>query len=223
VHHDASFVDMYRLLNLEPGCDLAQFKQAYRRRVAVLHPDRPGVSDDVSSRTEQLTQLTRLYAAALVFERRHGRLPGAPMSSARAHAQAPGEPVIVRKTPATGTRATSRWQPLALLAVIVTLVLAWHADWFAYDVDADSSTPSAEASIVDRANGVTAPMLNIGMDPASVRRIEGDPILIQSLRWDYGPSWVLFENGIVVDWYSAPSHPLKTPASRPQPAAHSPR
>ena len=39
---------------------------------------------------------------------------------------------------------------------------------------------------------------------------KGDRVaLIGENRWDYGPSWIRFENDKVVDWYSSPLQPLK--------------
>src|SRR3546814_1681304 len=43
------------------------------RRVADLHPDRGGDSDE-----DELKSLNQRYAAALDFHRHYGRLPGAP-------------------------------------------------------------------------------------------------------------------------------------------------
>jgi hypothetical protein len=57
----------------------------------------------------------------------------------------------------------------------------------------------------------------LGMDTDAVRAIEGDPMLVGENRWDYGPSWIRFENDKVVDWYSSPLHPLKTPSPHPMP------
>jgi hypothetical protein len=59
------------------------------------------------------------------------------------------------------------------------------------------------------------PMLALGMTPENVRAIEGEPTLIRDDRWEYGPSWIRFENGEVVDWYSSPLQSLRTPTGRP--------
>lgn len=51
------------------------------------------------------------------------------------------------------------------------------------------------------------------MDSDTVRAIEGAPIMVNGDRWDYGPSWIRFENGKVVDWYSSELQPLKASRS----------
>src|SRR5690606_12926058 len=68
------FTRLYAQLRVAPGCGLAAFKQAYRRRVADLHPDRPAVRP---RDPDVLKALNLGYAAALDFHRAHGRLPGA--------------------------------------------------------------------------------------------------------------------------------------------------
>lgn len=77
---DTDFLTLYDELGLAPGIsDLDILKQAYRRRVAQLHPDRQGVDGD----PVRLQRLNRLYGAALAFEHRYGRLPAAAVNSRR--------------------------------------------------------------------------------------------------------------------------------------------
>jgi DnaJ-like protein len=71
------FVFLYEQLGVAPGCTHAELRRAYRRRVSELHPDRRGPAADPSD-AMRLQELTRAYAEATVFQRRHGRLPGAP-------------------------------------------------------------------------------------------------------------------------------------------------
>ena len=70
---DTDFVSMYEELGLDAECGMHAFKQAYRRRVAALHPDIQGTASDLP----RLQRLNRLYEATLDFHRLHGRLPGA--------------------------------------------------------------------------------------------------------------------------------------------------
>lgn len=73
---DTDFLLLYDELGLAPGVsDLGALKQAYRRRVAQLHPDRQRPGDEGDP--ERLQRLNRLYSAALAFEQRYGRLPAA--------------------------------------------------------------------------------------------------------------------------------------------------
>jgi hypothetical protein len=78
VARDTDFLELYRNLGLNPDCGLIEFKQAYRRRLAVLHPDRQTAATRTSP--AELQRLTAMYGAAMEFQRRHGRLPGAPQA-----------------------------------------------------------------------------------------------------------------------------------------------
>ena len=57
--------------------------------------------------------------------------------------------------------------------------------------------------------------LELGMDPTSVIAIQGRPMRIEGDRWEYGPSWLRFDEEGLVDWYSSPLHPLETPHRMP--------
>ena len=53
------------------------------------------------------------------------------------------------------------------------------------------------------------------MDADAVRASEGEPtLMVSNERWEYGPSWIRFEHGKVVDWYSSPLYPLNTATRR---------
>src|SRR6185312_12423263 len=77
---ETDFLDLYKILGLQPGCGLDEFKHAYRRRVSVLHPDRRDNDTHHVVAAERLQRLTALYGMAMEFHREHGRLPGAPLA-----------------------------------------------------------------------------------------------------------------------------------------------
>ncbi|MGB3463460.1 J domain-containing protein [Rhodanobacter lindaniclasticus] len=207
---ETDFLDLYRLLDLEPGCGLGEFKHAYRRRVAVLHPDRR--SDDPHGvAAQRLQQLTAMYGMAMEFHRAHGRLPGA--ASVRPSPSPAGEagPAAVAPRVRTSRRRSRRWLLLPAAAIAV---------WLLWPGEPPSPPAAPPAEIVHHAaptplaeRPAAQPAWGLGMDAASVRSIEGEPTLMPSdQRWEYGPSWVRFEDGKVVDWYSSPLYPLHVTA-----------
>lgn len=75
---EPDFSLLYSELNLYPDCSLEEFKRAYRRRIAELHPDRKG--GELASPEAQAALLATIatYVAVNRFYRRYGRMPGAP-------------------------------------------------------------------------------------------------------------------------------------------------
>jgi hypothetical protein len=229
---------LYSQLDLQPDCTLQEFKSAYQRRIAELHPDR-GADASTPEVRLLLPELIWLYTAATRFHRRHGRLPGtaapprdpgagsqmmatalspavascANSWSAASRSRPPGD---ADKTPSPRTTA---W---ALLLLVLLLVLTFSWGWLSPPTPEESS--SAPVRSDPKGAAITdAHDLELGMDEATVIAIQGDPMLVRNKRWDFGPSWVEFDEGRVVDWYSSPQHPLRTatpsPASKPSGSA----
>jgi hypothetical protein len=219
VARETDFLDLYRSLGLKPGCGLAEFKQAYRRRVAVLHPDRRPAGAHQAIAAERLQRLTALYGEAMDFQRRHGRLPGA-AAPARATPAGP----VTGHGPGTATPAdthpSSRSRPLVLLAILVAVLLLWFGLPQTPQETTDAPPPPAASQRATSAPFVGdddmefSQALERGMRASAVRRIEGEPMMDNGEFWEYGPSWIRFERGRVVDWYSSPLRPLKLADTR---------
>lgn len=224
---ETDFLDLYRSLGLKPGCGLDEFKQAYRRRVSVLHPDRRMAGPHAAVAAERLQRLTALYGEAMEFQRRHGRLPGA-AAPARSPARGATAGGPAPATPAGAPQAPPRSRSLILLAVLVMALLFWFGQTPPQDA---SDTPSADTADTLSPAAADYPdttpaedtgeprpgyggTLERGMHAGAVRRIEGEPMMDNGEFWEYGPSWIRFEHGRVVDWYSSPLRPLKLAATR---------
>lgn len=213
---ETDFLTLYKQLGLSPDCNLAEFKQAYRRRVAALHPDRETQRPPAPHAAEQLQRLTALYGAAMDFQRRHHRLPGAVAS---ATVRAPRPSLDRRRPTAPPTTTRSGWWALVALLLIVTGWWLWPTpsapeSGFSGRVPAPSLLGAAESP------PATGPrVINLGMDIRMVQLLQGTPALINDDLWEYGPSWIRFEKNKVIDWYSSPLQPLKVDASHPPPAA----
>lgn len=205
---------LYSRLGLRPGCTLDEFKHAYLRQIAELHPDHTnGAVGDAND----LNELVWLYATASRFHRRHGRLPGAQVTEAPApatRAASMARPVTLPSTD-TGKAVQAKLAParsenplhaaaLALPLVAVLLLIILSGDWL---------TPARQPDSVETAPANEQPQLRSlapGMNETAVLALQGEPSERRRERWSYGPSWVQFEDGRVVDWYSAPQHPLVT-------------
>jgi hypothetical protein len=242
VADETDFLDLYGKLRLQPDCSLADFKQAYRRHVSQWHPDRRSRGERADAlAARRLQRLMAQYSAAMDFHRRHGRLPGAaPIAHATTTAAATAtslgrsalarDPDTVREGGAVNDPAPAvvpddiaapiaRKRAPTRLAWVGVLVVAGVLVWD-FVPDPDRVDPVAEgvpAVTAEAAPVVSTASLAIGMKDDEVTALEGEPTLRSADRWEYGPSWVRFEGGSVVDWYSSP---LRTLHVR---SAHAPR
>jgi hypothetical protein len=224
------FARLYARLGLPPDCTLEQFKHACRRRIAQLHPDKsPGAAPSMPDLP--VSELISLYVSAVRFHRRHGRLPGGqPVATTRAKAPLQAHP-IAHASEATTPDADEAAPPLSwrtwlLAAAAVALLLALFTALDREFVPADqapahpASTEAAQDSGPAIEPSATMPSrIELGMDRATVLAIQGEPLQHDARDWLYGPSWIRFEKGRVVDWYSSPLYRLRVATPTPEGAA----
>lgn len=196
---DTDFNALYGELGVAVDCSIEEFTLAYRRRVGSLHPDRLGSDGGLA----RLQQLNRSYAQATEFHRLHGRLPGAARAGddrPRFNFERDAVPdAAVDPRPVAGKPHPARY---SVLVALVAAALLWLHE-----------TNSA------------GPRITLGMAAKDVRTIQGNPVSVDESRWEYGPSWIEFRCGKVVDWYSAPRQPLRVDdhpgmGGKPLPSAH---
>ncbi len=226
---NSDFSRLYSELGLQPDCSLEEFKLAYRRRIGELHPDRHGDSPVASDLP--LKDIIALYAKATRFHGEHGRLPGSAPRPAmvnvanaspawRAHDA--GRPGISRPSALLGDAApkaaptSRRGAVLAMLSIIALLVLLISWDW--NSPASSDQTTSTDVRIDPSVAAVAAKssLIELGMDTATVLAIQGEPVSMRDGEWDYGPSWLRFDEGKLVDWYSSPMRRLKTASAAPR-------
>lgn len=218
---EPDFTQLYSQLNLPPDCSLEEFKRAYRRRISELHPDRRDSMSAPGLETQNLLrELISLYAAAIRFNQRHGRLPGGAVHSTamprpstvfRQHSYIPPPPPPSRQ-PVRHGRAIS----ILLIALLLTLLLSWY---WSTPTEQEESTLAPEYTGPVTTVTVARSQLEVGMDKDTVLVIQGEPLHKYDTEWDYGPSWLRFEQGHLIDWYSSPLYRLRTTTSTAQPKA----
>ena len=240
------FAQLYLQLGITHDCTLEDFKQACRRRIRQQHPDRQQeVEANRNAAQLPLTELLALYAKALRFHRKHGRLPGAaagPVISTGLRPLTPTHAKVYATAGSPSKAAPRRISPRAPVLILATTLIGfavastWNDEGATNEAspspdnstlpeiaDAGKHQPTIEPVVRETANveqdgqPVVAPprLIEMGMDSESVRSIQGDPMQWEGSEWIYGPSWIRFERGRVVDWYSSPLHRLKTETSSP--------
>ena len=214
---------LYLELDLQPNCSVDELRQAYRRHVAGLHPDR-GDHDPQRDGSLPLSDLNALYDEVVRFHQRYGRLPGAtrpaqvrtpvPASAVSATAD-----VTTASDRAPGSSGRHLWLALLLMAVVIAALVLGSPEPSeptrpAVMQQRSIATPDAPPST----NEALPSRLALGMDVEAVLAIQGEPVRRSDVEWTYGPSWLRFERGKLVDWYSSQLRPLRTSGARPTPA-----
>jgi len=128
------FPQLYSELDLPADCSLDEFKRAYRRRIAQLHPDRTGTDGGSDAAQAALSELIATYVAVNRFHRRYGRMPGMTPRAVASHPLLSARPVPRTGLPSIvpsgdGNERSARssiWLVLLFLALLV-LLASW--DW----------------------------------------------------------------------------------------------
>lgn len=119
---------LYSKLDLPPECSLEEFRSAYMRRIAELHPDRSGAEPATVEAQATLRELVSTYVAVTRFHRRYGRMPGALPRATGGHSH--DSPLMTATRPALQIAAAAPEKPerpsratARLVAIIVVLGL----------------------------------------------------------------------------------------------------
>ncbi|MFC3715272.1 J domain-containing protein [Luteimonas soli] len=211
------FSQLYSLLGLEPGCSLEELKHAYRKRVAELHPDRHSPKSRDDKQSIQLARLIPLYKDAIHFHEQHGRLPGSvvvetpTVPASRGMASSRAFPRKRGTAPETSPIPASHWWLLLGLACLIGyLVLSAFPGKESTPGSSAASGTRPSAAHADTANHGGHAYVLAGMDADTVLSIQGPPSRVSGDVWEYGPSWLRFEDGRLVEWHSSPLYRLRT-------------
>jgi len=208
------FSQIYAELGLLPGCSLEEFQHAYRKRLSERHPDRAG-NVTMTPDALPLSDLIALHSSAIAFHREHGRLPGG--------AAPAGQPPVTRigRNPLPSTDDNTGRSPIARRVLAIVLIVGLLSIGV---LNEHSAPPPANTATLPEAQHspdwqprteLRSGPLELGMDTATIRAIQGEPMRINGGTWEYGPSWLRIEHGELVDWYSSPLYRLKVRTPSP--------
>jgi hypothetical protein len=209
----------YELLGIDPGGGLDAVRQAYRRAVQRVHPDRAHADDPGGA---AMVAINLAYGRLCAFHREYGRLPMEPHATM-------GAAVAPRAAPPPRHANRARAGVLAAFLMLAGVGTAWLlAAGSSGEVATDAvgappreAVPLAMPAVVPGNPPDALDGIRLGDSAARVHRVLGAPILADRELWEYGPSHVRFERGRVVGWYSSPMKPLKI-AGEPAPPADDP-
>jgi len=227
------FLQHYQTLGINPGCTLAQLKNAYRRLVKTWHPDHYPHQHEAAARAtaeRQMRDINRSFRLLSEYHRRHGHLPAVEDTASRRE-----EPFVPpfrqtsghfdddsRNDRAQPTPKTARVRPLYFILLGATLGALWTA-WSAHQRDATPEEAPTEASEPAAGSDTVSPppiampavprndsYFTVGSSLGKVYAVQGVPTLTKDGVWYYGKSKIFFKDGAVSRWEEDPDNPLKT-------------
>lgn len=214
------YARLYTYLGIDQECSLDEFKRACRQRINQLHPDRR--ASDAAAAPIAVDEIIAMYTRAVRFHRQHGRLPGATSAPRRVNVPrlsprpAGGSALATQTNAAAGSGHRTALVVVIVLCLSITALVLWAGDDTAAAVDTAGIAAQSDIGL-PAARPVRATHLKIGMDAATVRAIQGDPIQSGGGIWEYGPSWLRIERNQLVDWHSSTMHPLEVTTDEPPP------
>ncbi len=209
-----SFTKHYDTLNLSLDSDLQSCKHAYKKSVKQWHPDK--FNNDSSAQRlaeEKLKEINIAYTNITTYYNNYGEMPifESPLSSTATDNQefdvsSLYDNLNSEKSKPSNNRRLSK-KHFAIFLFFFVLIAIYQILSINYD---DEKTAVSRNEINKIPNTTLSKnFFSNGSTFKDVLKIHGNPEFRISQTWYYGNSWILFKNGIVVDWYQDKKYPLK--------------
>lgn len=129
-----SYIDCYKILNIEPGCSWDELRKAYKIQIQKWHPDRfPEQSPEKLAADDKIKRITSANQQLVAYYRKHGRLPDPESENTPSALPRPNRPTHYSSHSASAQASqineTIRSRPSLLPIVILIAIisfLVWH-------------------------------------------------------------------------------------------------
>ncbi|VAW95224.1 hypothetical protein MNBD_GAMMA22-5 [hydrothermal vent metagenome] len=205
------FNKYYKILNLSTDSDLQSCRYSYKKSVKQWHPDK--FNDDLNAQRlaeEKLKEINIAYANITDYYNTYGKMPiyENPSSSSENNKQEFDVSSLYENLNANKLkkpRIPKKY--FGFFLVIIILILIYQIPL----INQDNKNTALIENISNNTDyaQTSKDFFSEGSTYNDVIKIHGEPEFSISQTWYYGNSWVLFKNGVVVDWYQDKKFPLK--------------
>ncbi len=209
-----SFTSHYKTLRLSQNSDLESCKYAYKRSVKQWHPDKfINNEEEQQFAEEKLKEINVAYFKITEYYQQNGVMPEISVTvSSRQNETAFDVSSLYQNLNTEKVLEKRNYKKyLSILFLSIALIFIYQT-LFTQDPNTVFSTlggTSKQNSQLQPLNTKTN-YFSKGSSQQAVLKIHGQPDFTISQTWHYGNSWILFQNGIVIDWYQDKKYPLNS-------------
>ncbi len=206
-----SFSQFYNVLNLSPSSDLQSCKRAYKKSVKQWHPDK--FTDDLSTQRiaeEKLKEINIAYTSITNYYNIYGEMPILEKQRTTTNTNKQEFDVSSLYENLNSIKSNNKRFSKKHFGIFLSFVILIALYQIIPTSNDNEKTAITENEINKMPNAqITKNYFSKGSTFNDVIKIHGNPEFRISQTWYYGNSWVLFKNGLVIDWYQDKKYPLK--------------
>lgn len=207
-----SYSKYYKILGLTYDSDLKSCKRAYKQSVKQWHPDKFINNNSAQLVAEEkLKEINIAYSQITEYYQRYRVMPGQIDTSLNTSKQAFDVSSLYENLNSKNISTKRNIRKYLIFFLFSSLLIFIYQILFDTNPDSKSNLAKDKTSIIslNEPTSNQKKYFSSGSSFTEVIKIQGEPDFRISQTWYYGNSWVLFQNGVVTDWYEDKKYPLK--------------
>lgn len=216
----------YETMELQPGATWRDVRRSFKHLVQCWHPDK--YEQDAEAKQvaeERLREINKAYLAFSEYYSQHGKMPLTAGSSTADWQFQKTSGMDFVNTHEVNKQARSRprnivgtkWLLVSLIFGILVFGVIWLRQTPGPVMELSKNkenslivkkAPRREVKVERGLPRDEKEPIRIGSSAEEVLEIEGEPLMKMERRWDYGPSFIEFRRGKVINWHSSVLRPL---------------